>query len=128
MTRHFVVRAVGLFTVVSFTGGCSPQQAGRDVVGVENRCSALLEVSVGGSEPAEQWTPVASGSWEKVNSVDRGVPFKFWFRFAGDPSIPEPVELEAADVVRSVWPVRSFDHRRGRSVPAVIADLGWNSA
>lgn len=40
--------------------------------------------------------------WEKVSTVDRGVLFLFWFRVAGDASTPKPVQLEAADVVRSV--------------------------
>jgi len=61
-----------------------------------------LEVSVGDAEPVGQWTPVASGTWEEVSIVDRGVPFLFWFRAAGDASTPAPVRLEAADAVRSV--------------------------
>jgi len=100
--RHFVSRAFGLVAVLVFGGACHDQRAGGDVVGVENRCGVALEASVGDAEPVRQWTPVASGTWEKVSTVDHGVPFLFWFRSAGDASTPEPVQLEAADVVRSV--------------------------
>ena len=100
--RRLVSGAFGLVAVLVFGGACRGQRAGRDVVGVENRCGAALEVSVSDAEPVEQWTPVASGTWEKVSTVDHGVPFLFWFRVAGDVSTPEPVQLEASDVVRSV--------------------------
>ena len=100
--RRFVPSAVGLVAVLVLGGACGGERAGGDVVGVENRCGVALEVSVGDAEPVGQWMPVASGTWEKVSTVDHGLPFLFWFRAAGDASTPEPVQLEASDVVRSV--------------------------
>jgi hypothetical protein len=99
---HFVSRAVGLVAVLVLAGACENRRPRGDVVGVENRCGVALEVSVGDVEPVEQWTSVATGTWERVSTVDHGVPFLFWFRAAGDASAPAPVRLEAADVVRSV--------------------------
>jgi hypothetical protein len=98
---RFVPRAVGLMAMLALGSGCR-QHASGEVVGVENRCSVELEVSVGDVEPLDRWVPVAVGAWEKVTTVDSGVPFLFWFRVAGDPSTPVPVQLEATDVVRSV--------------------------
>ena len=100
--HRFVPSAVGLVAVLVLGAGCGGERAGGDVVGVENRCGVALEVSVGDAEPVEQWTSVATGTWEKVSTVDHGVPVLFWFRVAGDAATPDPVQLEAADVVRSV--------------------------
>ena len=99
--RRFMSRAA-VVVVLAFSSACGDQQMSGDVVGVENRCGVALDVSVGDVEPAGQWMPVASGTWEKVSTVDHGLPFLFWFRAAGDASTPVPVQLEASDVVRSV--------------------------
>ena len=98
VTSRFAVVVVSLSVGIA----CHGQQKHGDVVGVENRCGSALEVSVGDTEPVESWSPVAAGTWEKVSTVDSDAPFLFWFRAEGDSSTPKPVQLEAADVVRSV--------------------------
>jgi len=100
--RHFVSRLVVLVVMMAFGSACDGQQVGRDVVGVENRCGAALEVSVGDTESSQRWISVAVGTWEKVSTVERGGPILFWVRAAGDMSMPKAVQLEAADVVKSV--------------------------